>query len=203
MYCVYLVTEKTTKEKTLHIVEGEKSIFIEVSPRTNFIELLEKHSELYKVKERIEPLRNLYNCKAKIALCISESFKKTRNPNKSYKPGPKPGTKYNITEEDRERRKKQFSKGIHPNSKGFSEEHRAKLSAVKKNKPSNFTGKKHSEQTKLLMAEKKKGNQHRKGWIVIYHPVTGEERVIKDTDKLPEGFRYGKPKSAADNFDKY
>jgi hypothetical protein len=203
MYCVYLITEKLTQSKLIHIFDGEKTVFIEYSPRLFHIELLEKHQDKFIAGNRIEPLRKLYKCPVKTFLDKKE-VSPLRNPlRKPLKPGPKPGTKFKITDEDRERRRKQFSKELHPNANGLTEEHKQKISATKKTQPSNFTGKKHTEESKRKIAEKKIGNKHREGWTFCFNPITGEEKVIRVTDKIPEGYRLGRSKSTADNFNKY
>lgn len=195
MQSIFLVTEKQTQSRLILVYENEKAVYADYSPRTHFVELLEKVSDPSRIAGRIEFYIETYDVKAK-----PKVGKKSSSKSKPRKPRPK-GLVYKISDEDRERRKKQFSKENHPNVKrGFSEEHRAKLSAIKKGKPSNHTGKKHTLAYKILMSEKMKGNKNRDGWVPIYNPITGETKEIKDTDKLPHGYRYGRGKQVVERF---
>jgi hypothetical protein len=196
MYCIFLITEKASKSKVLHIVEGEKTIYTHYSPRAYLIELLEKHAEQIICKGRVQFLSGQYGCDIKSVF----NLKAVKDPNKTRRHGPLPGTKYNITEEDRARRRAQFSKERHPNKGGLSEDHRSKISATKKTQPSNHTGKKHTPEYKAHMSQVMKGNQHRTGWIPIHNPTTGEEKCIRRDDKIPEGFRYGRAIDVAERF---
>ena len=194
MYCVFLITNKSTKEAFLEVFSNEREVPIKYSPRVYMLELLEKQSDAFIAKQRVELLKKSYN----IHSVILNDIKKAKPANHSSKPGPKPGSKLKISEEDRQRRKNQFSRENHPNVKrGFSEDHRRKLSEKKLGRPSNRTGKPCPEHTKAIMSEKMKGKQGRLGTKWIYNHTTGEERVIKDGDTIPDGFRIGRNKDVA------
>lgn len=68
---------------------------------------------------------------------------------------------------------------------------RKKIAAGLKGR-SNFQGKKHSEQTKDIMAEKKLGNQHTKDSYWAYDPRADKETRVRDRNKLPPGFQLGR-----------
>lgn len=194
MFCIFLVTNKLNKEAFIEVFNNEREVPIKYSPRVYLLELLEKHSDAFIAKQRVEALQKTY----KIHSVFLNDVKKAKDPNHSSKPGPKPGTKFNLSEEDRERRRRQFSKENHPNLKnGFTEEHRKKLSEKKLGKPGNRLGKPCPEETKLLMSQKMKGKQGRLGTKWIYNNTTGEERVIKEGDPIPDGFRIGRNKDVA------
>jgi hypothetical protein len=90
----------------------------------------------------------------------------------------------------------------------MSEETRRKMSEAKMGKPrdkatklkisaglkgkSNFQGKKHSADTKDVMAEKKLGNQHTKYSYWAYDPKTDKETRVKDRNNLPPGYTLGR-----------
>lgn len=66
-----------------------------------------------------------------------------------------------------------------------------KISIARKGK-SNFEGKKHNEETKKIMAEKKLGNQHVKDLRWVHDPRGTEEKRVKDRTKVPVGFSLGR-----------
>ena len=68
---------------------------------------------------------------------------------------------------------------------------RQKISAGLKGR-SNFQGKKHTADTKDIMAEKKLGNQHTKDSYWAYDPVSNEETRVRDRNKLPPGYTLGR-----------
>lgn len=90
----------------------------------------------------------------------------------------------------------------------FSEESRKKISESKRNKPrdeatrakisaalkgrSNFQGKKHSEETKKVMAERKLGNDHVKDRIWAHNPRGDDEVRVKELKDIPKGFSKGR-----------
>jgi hypothetical protein len=90
----------------------------------------------------------------------------------------------------------------------MSEETRRKMSEAKMGKPrdeatrlkisaglkgrSNFQGKKHSDNTKDAMAEKKLGNQHTKDSYWAYDPKTDKETRVRDRNNLPPGYTLGR-----------
>jgi len=90
----------------------------------------------------------------------------------------------------------------------MSEETRRKMSEAKMGKPrdettrqkisaglkgkSNFQGKKHSADTKDVMAEKKLGNQHTKDSYWAYDPKTDKETRVRDRNNLPPGYQLGR-----------
>ena len=92
--------------------------------------------------------------------------------------------------------------------KPMSEETRRKMSEAKMGKPrdeatrqkisaglkgrSNFQGKKHSADTKDVMAEKKLGNQHTKDSYWAYDPKTDKETRVRDRNNLPPGYTLGR-----------
>jgi hypothetical protein len=92
--------------------------------------------------------------------------------------------------------------------KPMSEETRRKMSEAKMGKPrdeatrqkiaaglkgrSNFQGKKHTEDTKSVMAEKKLGNQHTKDSYWAYDPRSDKETRVRDRNKLPPGYILGR-----------
>lgn len=194
---MFLITEKASQRKFLHLFEEEKDVYVSYPPRQYFIELLEKVSDPSRIEVCIEKYKKTYNCEVK-------SLNPTKRKRKPGERRPRPkGLTYNLTEEDIERRKKQFDKENHPNvRKGFSEEHRRKLSEAKKGKPSNHTGKKHKLEYKILMSMKLKGNKNSTGFEITHNPLTGDLKWIREGEKLPDGYRYGKGKAVADNFNK-
>ena len=92
--------------------------------------------------------------------------------------------------------------------KPMSEETRRKMSEAKMGKPrdeatrqkiaaglkgrSNFQGKKHSAETRDVMAEKKLGNDHAKDSYWAYDPGADKETRVKDRNKLPPGYQLGR-----------
>lgn len=92
--------------------------------------------------------------------------------------------------------------------KPMSEETRRKMSEAKIGKPrdeatrqkiaaglkgrSNFQGKKHTDNTKGIMAEKKLGNQHTKDSYWAYDPRSDKETRVRDRNNLPPGFQLGR-----------
>jgi len=68
---------------------------------------------------------------------------------------------------------------------------RQKISAGLKGR-SNFQGKKHTEETKDVMAEKKLGNQHTKDSYWAYNPKSEEETRVRDRNNLPPGYHLGR-----------
>lgn len=71
------------------------------------------------------------------------------------------------------------------------EEVRRKISLAKKGK-SNFEGKKHTYETKRLMAARKIGNQHVKNRVWAHNPVTDKEILAKSRQDIPPGFSEGR-----------
>jgi len=195
MLSIFLVTEKSTQHKTLEVFESEKLALDKFSPRQFFIELLEKVPEPSMLNARLE----IYSKTYKIPYNPGERVKIHAEPKKrGRRPGP--WGKYNLSDEERERRRKAFSGENHPNVKnGFSEEHREKLRQAKLGKVGNFVGKTHTLEYKQMMSDLMKGNKHRSGWVYIYNPITGEIKNIRETDKLPDGYRYGKGKDIIEN----
>lgn len=76
---------------------------------------------------------------------------------------------------------------------------RAKISASKKGK-SNFQGKKHNNETKQIMAEKKLGNQHAKNLVWAHDPSSDKEIRVKDRGKIPVGYMKGRDYYIMENF---
>lgn len=68
---------------------------------------------------------------------------------------------------------------------------RQKISNSKKG-ISQFAGKKHTEETKRIMAIKKLGNDHVKDTIWIHDPRGSEENRIKDLKNIKRGFSKGR-----------
>ena len=68
---------------------------------------------------------------------------------------------------------------------------RQKISAGLKGR-SNFQGKKHTADTKNIMAEKKLGNQHTKDSYWAYDPKSDKETRVKDRNILPPGYTLGR-----------
>jgi hypothetical protein len=92
--------------------------------------------------------------------------------------------------------------------KPMSEETKRKMSEAKMGKPrdeatklkisaglkgrSNFQGKRHTADTKDVMAEKKLGNQHTKDSYWAYDPRLDKETRIRDRNSLPPGYQLGR-----------
>jgi hypothetical protein len=68
---------------------------------------------------------------------------------------------------------------------------RQKISAGLKGR-SNFQGKRHTADTKDVMAEKKLGNQHTKDSYWAYDPKTDKETRVRDRNHLPPGYTLGR-----------
>ena len=68
---------------------------------------------------------------------------------------------------------------------------RQKISAGLKGR-SNFQGKKHTLDTKEIMADKKIGNQHTKDSYWAYDPKLDKETRVKDRNNLPAGYQLGR-----------
>jgi hypothetical protein len=68
---------------------------------------------------------------------------------------------------------------------------RMKISAGLKGR-SNFQGKKHSADTKDVMAEKKLGNQHTKDSYWAYDSRSDKETRVRDRNSLPPGYQLGR-----------
>jgi hypothetical protein len=68
---------------------------------------------------------------------------------------------------------------------------RQKISAGLKGR-SNFQGKKHTADTKDVMAEKKLGNQHTKDSYWAYDPKSDKETRVRDRNNLPSGYQLGR-----------
>ena len=68
---------------------------------------------------------------------------------------------------------------------------RQKISAGLKGR-SNFQGKRHTADTKDVMAEKKLGNQHTKDSYWAYDSKTDKETRVKDRNNLPAGYQLGR-----------
>ena len=68
---------------------------------------------------------------------------------------------------------------------------RQKISAGLKGR-SNFQGKRHTSDTKDVMAEKKLGNQHTKDSYWAYDPRSDKETRVKDRNNLPPGYTLGR-----------
>lgn len=68
---------------------------------------------------------------------------------------------------------------------------RQKISQSKKG-ISQFQGKKHTEETKRVMAMKKIGNDHAKDTIWAHNPRSDQETRVKDLKDIPEGFSKGR-----------
>lgn len=71
------------------------------------------------------------------------------------------------------------------------EEVRKKISQTKKGK-SNFEGKKHTYETKRLMAARKIGNQHNKNYVWAHNPDIDKEIMVKDMYSIPAGYSQGR-----------
>ena len=92
--------------------------------------------------------------------------------------------------------------------KAMSDETKRKMSEAKMGKPrdeatrqkisaglkgrSNFQGKRHSADTKDIMAEKKLGNQHTKDSYWAYNSRSDTETRVRDRNKLPPGYSLGR-----------
>jgi hypothetical protein len=72
-----------------------------------------------------------------------------------------------------------------------SEETKRKISMTMKGK-SNFQGKKHSRETKLLIGNAQVGNQNVRGTYWAYNPDTSKEIRSKTRHFLPKGYILGK-----------
>lgn len=70
-------------------------------------------------------------------------------------------------------------------------ETRAKISAKLKGR-SNFQGKKHNDDTKKAMADKKLGNQHTKDYVWVHDPRGDTEKRVKTLTEIPKGFSKGR-----------
>lgn len=93
-------------------------------------------------------------------------------------------------------------------SKTFSEETKKKISESKLGKPrdeltrrkislalkgrSNFQGKRHSDDTKSVMSEKKLGNQHTKDTLWAHDPRSDKETRVRDRKDVPNGYSLGR-----------
>lgn len=72
-----------------------------------------------------------------------------------------------------------------------SEEVKRKISLKKKGK-SNFQGKRHTYETKRLMAARKIGNTHNKEYIWAHNPDTDDEIMVKSQQDIPKGYSQGR-----------
>jgi hypothetical protein len=102
----------------------------------------------------------------------------------------------------------EFIELFHKERKPFTEEAKRKMSLAKLGKPrdettrqkisrglkgrSNFQGKKHTYETKEVMAEKKIGNDHAKDLYWAHDPKGTKETRVKDRNRLPQGFALGR-----------
>lgn len=68
---------------------------------------------------------------------------------------------------------------------------RKKISAKLKGK-SNFQGKRHNDETKKVMAEKKLGNDHVKETVWAFDPRGTKEVRVRDLKEIPKGFSKGR-----------
>lgn len=100
---------------------------------------------------------------------------------------------YIFVEQYEETIKKVRRTGVPSKTKGIpkSEEHKKKISAAMKGR-SNFAGKKHSDSTKKIMAEKKYGNDHAKNSIWVHNPRGDEESRVFTLESIPQGYSRGR-----------
>lgn len=75
---------------------------------------------------------------------------------------------------------------------------RQKISMAKKG-VSQFQGKRHTEETKRVMALKKLGNQHVKNTIWIYNADRDKERRVLNLQSVPSGYRTGRNYEVIEN----
>lgn len=72
-----------------------------------------------------------------------------------------------------------------------SDDVKRRISQSKKGK-SNFQGKRHSYETKRVMAARKIGNQHNKNYVWAYNPDTDIEVMVKSRMDIPKGYSQGR-----------
>jgi len=182
MYFIYLISKD--RGHTLYVCEDKKQVYNDYPPNLHMIELLETCKDKQLVKIRIPIIQKNYK-----ESTIHTPFSLKKNLGDMIKEG----WRYEVTEQERDQRKRRIAGDRNPNYGGLSEEHRKKISQSSKGKPGTNTGKKFSGHTRKLMSMAKKGNQHSAGLRWIYNPYTEERRRIKNDEELPEGFYYGVP----------
>lgn len=68
---------------------------------------------------------------------------------------------------------------------------RQKISAALKGR-SNFKGKRHSEETKSVMSDKKIGNSHTKEYYWVHDPGSEKEKRVRTRADVPRGYSLGR-----------
>ena len=178
MKCIFLVTHKLAKTKTVSVTVGEKDIFALYSPRENQIELLEKVDEPL-LDQRVK------------------FWKEQHSPEFIVKPTPEPKPpkkkkrkKYKLSAKARKERSRRMREN-NPNKDGLRPQ---QIEAVRKAMIGNqfAKGYRFSEEQRKWLSYTRKGRQNLKGYSWIYNPYTKQERMIPPGTDLPNDWRYGR-----------
>ena len=79
-----------------------------------------------------------------------------------------------------------------------SEEHKRKIAEARKGR-GNFTGKRHSAESKLAIGEAMLGNDHVKGRLWIYDSRGDKEKRVNPQNGIPLGYSRGRDPEAMEN----
>lgn len=178
MKCIFLVTHKLNKTKTVSVTNGEKDIFALYSPRENLIELLEKVDD------------NLLDYRL-------DFWKEQHVPKFIVKPTPEPKPpkkkkrkKYRLSAKARRERSKRM-KLNNPNKDGWRPSQREKMSERMKGNQY-AKGKTRDEETKKWYSFLRSQQKPNLGKKWIHNPYTKEERFLDPGQPMPPDFRYGR-----------
>jgi len=167
-YSIFLVTNKRSRDKTIHVIKNEKDIFKYYTAKEHLIELIEKQSNKHLIATRKTIWERTYGSFTfRSDVIIRRNAKGFKRPIKSMQMRLK-----------------------NPSHGGLSELHRYRIGMSNRGKRKTGRGPMTEERRKWQSAVMKK-YKNAKGWFWIVNVLTDEERRYKGWP-IPSGWKRGR-----------
>ena len=165
-------------DNQLIITKKNEKEFREVFGRR--FEVVEIINDEKNIEDVVSKLERVY----KVPVCLDGRFKKKL----------KLGWKY-MTEAQRE--KTVIAVKEYRTGRAWEEEVKEKIASARAG-VGNFEGKKHKIESRIMTSLSMKGNTNSTGLKWAHDPMTGKETRIKEGDRLPSGFTWGRTSEMLD-----
>lgn len=184
MFFLYLSIHRKTKDQYLVVTPDKRAIFSLYPNDVYMNEFLEACKDEFNVKVRLPIIQRSYP-RTHIDSCIRTTL--------SLKERIRLGFKmiWHFSDGVRLERSIRMIEN-NPNKNGLSQEHKDKIAASKRGKPSGRLGKKASAETLERMSRSASGNKACAGLMWCHEPISGKHRRVKSHLDVPEGWILGR-----------